>query len=754
MMNMRKFVITITVLLLNSIPVFSQTQDPSRLTLERIFSTEEFEQDEFGPARWLEDGSGYTTLEESQRVSGGEDIIKYDPLTGRREVLVSAELLIPGGETEPLEIEDYLWSPDGKMLMIFTNTRKVWRDNTRGDYWILNLETGRIKKLGGRADPSTLMFATFSPDSRKVCYVCLNNIYLEDIVEDSIKRLTSDGSRTIINGTFDWVYEEELGLQNGFRWSPDSRKIAFWQLDAEGVGEFYMVNNTDSIYSKIIPVQYPKVGTTNSAGKIGVVEVDNGEITWMDVPGDPRNNYIARMDWAANSRELIAQQLNRIQNTNNLILCNSASGEVRTVIIERDDAWLEVVDDLHWINGGSEFTWISERDGWQHVYMISRSGENVRLITGEEFDVISIESIDIEGGWLFFIASPEDPSQRYLYRKRINGRGNAERLSPADQPGTHSYQISQDSKWAFHTYSSFDTPPVIELINLPDHDVVRTFVDNADLKEIVNSLRRRKTVFSRVDIGEGVEFDYWIMKPHNFNSEKKYPLLFFVYGEPAGQTVLDRWSGNRYLWHLFLTQNEYIVASIDNRGTPAPRGREWRKSVYRQIGILASKDQAAAAGELMRKFDYIDKDRIGIWGWSGGGSMSLNMIFRYPDMYHTAMSVAPVGNQRFYDTIYQERYMDLPDDNVEGFRDGSPVTFAHQLEGNLLIVHGTGDDNVHYQNAEAVINRLIEHNKYFTMMAYPNRTHSIKLGENTRRHLYELLTRYLRENLKPGPENK
>jgi len=732
------------------LPAIGQTEDPSLLTLERIFSTREFRLERFAQARWLEDGSGYTTLEKSKEDCGGEDIVRYNPETGEREILVSAARLTPKDSTAPLEIDDYQWSPDGSILLVFTNTEKVWRRNTRGDYWILNLKNWKIEQLGGNAKSSTLMFAKFSPDGQKVGYVRDNNLYVENLSDYKIKQLTKDGSKTIINGTFDWVYEEELDLRDGFRWSPDSESIAFWQLDAEGVGVFYMINNTDSLYSKIIPVQYPKVGTTNSAGRVGVVTVQNGEIRWMKVPGDPRNNYIARMAWAASSTEIVIQHINRLQNTNRVMLGDIRTGNMKTVFTEKDDAWIDPVDDFLWFDDGAFFTWVSERSGWRHAYLVSRSGKEIRPITFGDFDVISIEKIDKDGGWLYYIASPENPAQQYLYRISLDGKGKPERLSPKNLQGSHSYQISQDARWALHRFSSFDVPTTTQLIRLPEHETVHVLVDNKKLKNKVIVLKRKPTEFFRVDIGDGIELDGFLMKPYNFDPIKKYPVLFHVYGEPADQTVLDRWQGSQYLWHVLLTQQGYLVMSVDNRGTPCPRGRDWRKSIYRQIGILASKDQAAAA-KAISKWSFVDRERIGIWGWSGGGSMTLNCLFRSPEIYKTGMSVAPVSNQRYYDTIYQERYMGLPKDNEEGFRDGSPITFAHQLEGNLLIVHGTGDDNVHFQNTEAVINELIKHNKRFTMMAYPNRSHSIREGENTTRHLYELLTRYLNENLPAGP---
>ncbi len=746
--------IFLTLLLIVCSNLLGKQDDSSKLTLERIFSSDEFSQEKFGPARWLKDGSGYTTLEDSKTLSKGKDIIKYAPSSSKREVLVAAERLVPKGKENPLKIADYAWSPSGNMLLVFTDTKRVWRRNTRGDYWILDLNTWKLQRLGGKAEPSTLMFAKFSPDSTRVGYVIKNNIYVEDIKENNISKLTHDGSDTVINGTFDWVYEEEFSLRDGFRWSPDGKYIAYWQLDTEGVRDFYMINNTDSLYPKIIPVQYPKAGETNSASRLGVVNLKGGETRWFKLAGDPHDFYLARMEWAANSEEIVFQRLNRLQNTIWLMLGNIQSGRVKTILTEKEKTWAEVVDDLKWFDNGAYFTWVSERDGWRHVYLISRSGQNVRCITSGDYDILNIQCVDDKGGWLYFTASPENPTQRYLFRVPLSGSEKPERITPSGSGGTHGYQISENAGWAFHTFSSFADPPVTELVSLPDHKTIRLLAENTRLRKKVKDLARGSVEFFRVDIGDGVELDAWCLKPPDFDPAKKYPLLFFVYGEPAAQTVLDRWGGNRYLWHLLLTQKGYLIMSVDNRGTPAPRGREWRKSIYRQIGILASKDQAAAAQAIIKQRTYVDAGRIGVWGWSGGGSMSLNLIFRYPDLYKTAMAIAFVSNQRFYDTIYQERYMGLPDDNKEGFKNGSPITHAHKLKGNLLIVHGTGDDNVHYQSCEALVNELIEQNKHFTMMAYPNRSHGIYEGKNTTIHLYNLLTRYLKENLMPGPRDR
>ena len=725
--------------------------DPSLLTLERIFSKREFDPKTFS-GRWSKKGTSYIALEDSADVKGAQDIVATQVESGVREILVPARDFLPTLESAALKIESFSFSADQSKVLIYTNSKRVWRRNTRGDYWILDRSSHELKKLGGDAPPATLMFAKFSPSGEQVAYVRNGNIFVENCADENIRQVTPKGAN-LINGTFDWVYEEELSLRDGFRWSPDGRSIAFWQLDTTGVRKFALINNTDSLYPHITQIRYPKVGETNSACRIGVVEIATGKTTWPDVPGDPRNHYIARMEWAGNSEELMIQQLNRLQNTNRVLLVPRAeNSEIITVLTERDKAWVNVHDEMIWFQNGKHFTWISERDGWRHIYLVSRTGDSIQLATPGAYDVARLLKVDEAKEQLFFIASPENPTQRYLYRVNFDGT-NLQRVSPAKQPGTHGYRISPNAKWAIHTYSTFNRPPVTNMIELRQHQEIRVLENNKKLRKNLKSIKRRPTEFLRIAIEDDVELDGWCIKPPDFDSSKKYPLLIYVYGEPAGQTVLDRWGGHNALWHWMLAQRGYIVMSFDNRGTPALRGREWRKQVYRKVGILAAQDQAAVIQKVIDQRPYLDAGRVGVWGWSGGGSMSLNAIFKYPQLYKTAISIAPVPNQRFYDTIYQERYMGLPKDNVEGFLQGSPINYADQLQGNLLLIHGTADDNVHYQGSESLINELIRHNKQFSLMVYPNRTHSIREGQNTTLHLRNTMTKFLEERLTPGPRN-
>lgn len=745
---MRKQLLLIIIAFFTGVSFESRAQNKglAKITLEDLYKNDVFRQKGINAVRWMKDNNGYSALENNQKI-GGKDIVVYDAKRGHRDVLVSAEKLIPQGEKEPLLIYDYSWSDDNRKLLIFTNTRKVWRYHTRGDYWVLDLVGEKLTQIGGSLEPAHLMFAKFSPNAEKVGFVFKQNIYVQTIETGEIEQLTHDGGDNIINGTFDWVYEEEFKCRDGFRWSPDGKKISFWQIDTKGTGTFYLINNIDSIYPKIIPLPYPKVGTENSLAKIGSITLVDKEITWMDIPGDPRNHYLARMDWANSSDKLIIQQLNRLQNTNKVFFSNVVTGASKVVYTEKVETWLDVYDDMTWLNSGNEFTWLSDKTGWLHLNKVSRENGTIIPVTSGSFEVIRLLSVDENNGWAYYIASPDNATQRYLYRSRLNGKGKPERLSPMNLVGQHSYNIAPACNYAIHTFSNHKTPPVYSVVSLPDHSVIRVLEDNNELVEKLAEYDIPQKEFFKIKTDDKLEFDAWMIKPQDFNPEKKYPVIFFIYGEPASATVQNVWKSN--LWDQLLAQEGYIVMSIDNRGTKTPRGREWRKCVYEKIGIIAPQDQAACARKIV-EWEFVDPERIGIWGWSGGGSNTLNCMFRYPDIYKTGIAIAFVSDQKLYDNIYQERYMNLPENNEEGYRDGSPITHAKNLEGNLLLIYGSGDDNCHYQNCQMLVDELIRHNKYFTMIDYPMRSHSINERENTTMHLRMTMLNYFKKNLPLG----
>jgi dipeptidyl-peptidase-4 len=611
---------------------------------------------------------------------------------------------------------------------------------TAYDYWVLDKTDNSWHRLGGNTTTG-LLYAKLSPDGTRAAYVRENNLYVEDIRGGAVKALTSDGTPLIINGTSDWVYEEELSLRDAFQWSPDGSKIAYFQFDQSGVPEFTLINYTDGLYPVITRYPYPKAGQTNAAVRIGVVSALGGPTRWMKTPGDPRNTYIARMDWAANSEEVILQHLNRLQNTNTVLLANAETGDVRTMFRDQDEAWVDYNREFVWLENGKRLLFTSEREGWRHAYAVSRDGD-ARLITTGAFDLISISGVDQAGGWLYYIASPENATERYLYRSRLDGTGKPERVTPAGSPGTHTYNISPDCRWAFHGYSTFDTPGVSDLVRLPDHQAVRVFQDNTDLKAKVAPMLAGRTEMFQVDVGDGVKIDGWLIRPSTFDPSKKYPIIVNVYGEPALTTVNNSWGGNGRLLTAALADDGYLLVSFDNRGTPAPKGRAWRKVIYGAVGVLASKEQSAALRALAASHPYVDLTRVGVYGWSGGGSMTLNLMFRSPELYKVGVAGAPVPDQTLYDSIYQERYMGLPQENAAGYKAGSPITFAEGLQGKLLIIHGTGDDNVHFQGTQRLLNRLIELNKQFSFMEYPNRRHGIS-GIHLDTLRYGFLEQYL-----------
>jgi dipeptidyl-peptidase-4 len=728
-----------------AVPLLAQLPPTLDAELHRIFEKEEYKAKTFGPPKWFEDGRSYALLEDSPAGKDLHDVVLYDTASGRREVLAAASRLVPSGATSPLKVEAFALI-DRDRLLLFSDSKRVWRRNTRGDYWLFDRRKGTLRKIGGAAPASSLMFAKLSPDGSRAAWVRDNDLWLEDVETGVVTELTREGGPTLVNGTSDWVNEEELDIRDGFRWSPDGKRIAFWQFDTSGVENFTLVNDTDSLYPVVTRFPYPKAGTRNSAARIGVIDLEKRSTVWMQPPGDPREFYIARMEWV-DGRTLALERLNRLQNHIELLLADAATGETRAVYRDESKTWVDVVSEIRWLSGNREFLWESEKDGWRHVYRAARDGSRERLVTKFEGDVIDVVGADEKNGLLYFLASPGRASDKSLYRTKLDGSGTVERVTPPTEAGTHTYDLSPDGRFAIHTTSTFDRPPTVELVSLPDHKRVRTLVDGAALAAKAAPLLASKSEFFRLPIGDDVALDGWLIKPPDFDPSRKYPLIVHVYGEPAGQTVLDQWGGDRGLFHRALAAQGYLVASFDNRGTPAPRGAAWRKIVYGAVGDLSSKDQSAAVKALAAARPYVDATRVAIWGWSGGGSSTLNAMFRFPDVYRVGISVAPVPDQKLYDSIYQERYMGLPQDNADGYRLGSPINFAEGLKGRLLIVHGSGDDNVHYQGTERLVNRLVQLGKPFDLMVYPNRTHAIAEGDGTSLHVYSAIARYILSHL-------
>ena len=522
-----------------------------------------------GYVNWMKDGEHYSKIE--RNADGGFDVMAYSAKDNSKEVLIPANKLVNPKTGKPIRVRSFAFSGDNNKVLIYTNTRQVWRYDTRGDYWVLDIQSGKLQQLGKDRPEATLMFAKFSPDGTRVAYVSENNIYVETLADGKVVQLTKDGNEKIVNGTFDWVYEEEFSCRDGFRWSPDGKYIAYWQSDTNGTGWFDIINNVDSIYPTIHRFPYPKAGTTNSAVKVGYVSADGGVTTWVNIPGDPRNNYIPRMEFIPASNELFIQQMNREQNTNKVWIAKIGETEPMNIFTDTDKAWVETNDNIHWLKGNKYFTWESERSGYRHLYRVSRDGKEILPITKGDFDYIHEVGMDMEKGLVYFIATPENFTQRYLYQAKLFGKGEVKRLSPMDQAGQHSYNMSPSGKWAVHTFSNAQTPPVIDMVSFPGHKSVRMITNNAKAKEQFDALGLQPKEFFKVQ-SEDWTLDGWMIKPVNFDPNKKYPLILDIYGEPASSTVQDSWSGS--MWHQYLANLGYIVASIDNRGANVPRGRE------------------------------------------------------------------------------------------------------------------------------------------------------------------------------------
>ncbi len=701
---------------------------------------------------WTNDGDSYFKLEKNQ-------LITYTLPDKVLKTVISKEQLTPVGKSKPLEVAHFSFSSDQQKVLLFTNTKRVWRLNTKGDYWVFNFKTNSLTQLGKGLPPSSLMFAKFSPDGNTLAYVSDNNLYSEDYESGKIQPLTSNGTVAIINGTFDWAYEEEFACRDGFRWSPDSKSIAYWQIDASAIKKFYMINNTDSIYSQLIPLEYPKVGETPSACRVGVVHISDIKTTWMNIPGDASQHYLVRMEFIPGTNNLVVQQLNRKQNNSKLFLVNAINGSAKVIQEESDEAWVDLfqtgnpykidyTNNFNFMNESKCILWASEKDGWRHLYQVSLEGKPEVLITKGDYDVIDLKYINQKEGYVYYLASPANATQKYLYRTKLNGKGKSELLSPESLKGSHDYSFSSNGTYAEHTFSNYFTPSTKEFITVANQKSL------TEGESIVNNLKnlekKSNTEFFTITTADNIQMDGWIVKPSNFDPKKKYPVVFYVYSEPAGTTVTDTYGADQNgLYMGDMAEDGYIYISLDNRGTPAPKGREWRKSIYRKIGVININDQAMAAKEIL-KWDFIDPERVAVWGWSGGGSATLNLMFQHPEIYKTGIAIAAVANQLTYDNIYQERYMGLPQENQEDFIAGSPITYAKNLTGSLLYIHGTGDDNVHYQNADMLLNELIKYNKQFQFMPYPNRSHGIYEGAGTSLHLATLYTNYLKLHCPPG----
>jgi dipeptidyl-peptidase 4 len=581
-----------------------------------------------------------------------------------------------------------------------------------------------------------------SPDSTRVVFSEHGNLFVRD--RDSDRKIPLTGA------------PPDGPISNGqASWSPDGKWIGFVQTDESGVKLRPELIPDDPSYPKVREVRFARVGGAIPSLRVGVVDARGRETRWLPIPMPAEGFYLGEIGWASNSHELLIEKLNRFRNEREFLLADIRTGGLRRIFHETNSAWVDGSYMLNagctWIRDGQAFIVLSEKDGWRHAYVYSRHGKELALLTPGKFDIIERAAVDERGGWFYFHASPDNATQKYLYRARLDGTSAPERITPRDQPGTHEYQFSPDAQWAFHTYSTFDQPPVTALVKLSRHETVRVLESNEELRRKIKPLIAQPTEFFQLDIGGGVVVDGWMIKPPGFDSAKKYPVLVYVYGEPHAQTVLDAWGKVQTDYHRAIAELGYLVVSIDNRGTPAPKGAAWRRAVFGSLGPLSTEEQAAALKELARTRPYVDSSRVAIWGWSGGGSNTLNALFRKPDVYHVGIAVVPKPQPHLYNAWFQEIYMQTPETNPEGYRRSAPIHFAEGLKGRLLIIHGTGERNTHLQIVEGLVDRLIELGKRFDYITYPNRDHGLREGRGTAVHLRMLMARYLIEHLPPDP---
>jgi len=721
---------------------FPATESSDRLLdqieprIKAIYERNEFAMRSF-EATWLPDGSGYLKLDRPEGAPIAE-VVFYDAASGKRTVVVPRGKLVPPGASQPLTLRWFQRAPSGRRFLLHG---EITEGNRRSGHWLYEPESGRLRQLD---DGPGLWFDAdaFSPDEQRLLARRGENLVVLDIASGKTIPLTNDG-------------EPETIENRRASWSPDGQWILYVQSDLSAVPKRAVLVPGDPTYRTFREVRYERIGGPIAKLRVGVVSVNGGPTRWIAMPDKPGTFYLHQVSWAGNSDEVLIEKLSRYRDAREFLLANHRTGAIAKLSAETDPAWVESSSSansgLEWIRGGQAFVILSERDGWRRAYVVSRDGSSIAPITPAETDIIERGPIDEKNGWFYFYASPTNATQRYLYRARLDGSGTAERVTPPDQPGTHKYRFSPDCRWAFHTYSTFDKPPVTDLVELPQHRSARVLEDNAAAAARVKPLITRPTEFLKLDIGGGVVMDAWMIKPRDFDPAKKYPVLVYVYGEPAGQTVLDEWGAGQALFHRAVADLGYIVVTMDNRGTPAPKGAAWRRAIFGSLGPLSTEEQAAGLKALARLCPFVDLSRVAIWGWSGGGSNTLNAMFRKPDLYHVGIAVVPKPQPQYYNAWYQEIYMRTPQDNPEGYRTCAPINYAEGLRGKLLIITGSGETNTHIEIVEGLVDRLIELGKRFDYFVYPNRNHGLSEGKGTLVHVRMLIARYLVEHLPAGP---
>ncbi len=707
--------------------------DEAKERLREIFEGSEFSVKTFR-AEWFPNSSAYLVIEYNSG-DNSNSLVQYDLESGKSTMLLNSKQLVVQGDTGLFEIGSYTLSPEGGKILVQAN--RLNSDQPELFYWMLEIKSGTLKKVEAGNNNK------ISPNGQKILFNEKGDLYLYDLQDNTKMALTNS--------------EKNDAISFGSAvFSPNGKKIAFVKTDYSNVKIRSSLVPGDPSYPEVNETRFARVGGNIPELNIGVIDDRGLETRWLSVPVPTEGYYLGQVSWAGNSDELLVEQLSRFRDKREFFIVNVNNGNVTSIYKESDPAWVVASYGknigLEWINNHKAFLVLSEKDGWRHAYLCYRDGSQEKLLTPGEYDIIERIGVDEENGWFYYNASPENGTQKYLYRVPLDARGKAERVTTKNQPGTHDYDFSPDAKWAFHTYSSWNSPPVTALVKLPEHKVVRILKDNHELRDKMESLKVQPKEFIKLKTKNGIEMDAWMIKPSDFDSTRKYPVFVYVYGEPHAQTVVDSWGHAMTDYHRVIADLGYIVVSIDNRGTPCPKGAAWRRAIAGSLGPLSTEEQAEGLTDLARTRTYVDLTRVGIWGWSGGGSNTLNAMFRKPDLYDVGIAVAPKPQPHLYNAWFQEIYMKTPEVNPEGYRNSAPINFAEGLKGELLIVHGSGETNTHIQITEGLVDKLITLGKQFDYMVYPNRDHGIREGEGTALHLRIHMARYLLRHLPPGPK--
>lgn len=704
----------------------------AQITLESIWKERTFVPRTIHLGKSMLDGEHYTRIENNNQIR------VYSYKTGElvRTLLdIEGQLVDEFGETP--RIDNYFFSSDEDKLLLAFNTESIYRYSSISDFFVYDIFEKTFTPL---SENGRQRIPQFSPDGNKIAFVRDNNIFIADLNSMSEYQITNDGKyNEIINGTTDWVYEEEFGFTKGFHWSPDGKKIAYYRFDEKHVKEFNML-----LYGSLYPYEYrfkyPKAGEENAHVSIQIHNVENGKSTKVNI-GEEKDQYIPRIKWSSNPEKLAVFRMNRHQNHLEILLADAASGATELMYEETNKYYIDITDDLTFLKDGKSFIISSEKSGFNHLHHHNMDGTQIRQITQGEWDVNNFLGVDEENGLLYFTSFEESPMENQLYSINLDGT-NKVRLT--QQTGWHSPSFSENFNYFINSFTTISAPPVFT-VNRSDGSLLRLLQDNAQLKQTISDFNYVKPEFFNITAEDGTILNGWMMKPADFDPSNKYPLFMYVYGGPGSQTVTHRWNTFNGAWFQLLTQMGYIVVSVDNRGTGG-RGEEFKKLTYKQLGKFEASDQIEAARKLSER-SYIDGKRIAIFGWSYGGYLSSLCLALGADVFDAAIAVAPVTTWRFYDTIYTERYMRTPQENPDGYDKNSPINHVENIKGAYLLVHGSSDDNVHYQNAMEMAKELINADVDFEMMIYPNYNHGIA-GGNARLHLYRLMTDFLERNIK------